>query len=84
MKFIEFHHEYGMPTLVFGKKLYISNGNTCHESWRVNVYYGNPPWKYWFNNFIFHNRSGEHPLLDYYRIWFCLFGFIFKYNIRRK
>ena len=48
------------------------------DSW--NTFYQNkPPYKKWFNNPIFQNRSGYNELLGRYRVWFIFMWHIIQW-----
>lgn len=65
--------QYGMKTIggIDGKRFCISYAGKCIDGWKElykDVNY--KPWKKWFGNPIFHNRSGYDDMLGRYRVWF--------------
>ena len=69
---------YGLHTIGGRKhRLCISFAGKTAKGWKSA--YNGPPWKKWFNNPIFHNRSRYDQMLDRYRVWFIFMWFIIQW-----
>ena len=73
------HTQYGLYTIGgVTRPFCVSFAGYTVPGW-VNFYDSTKPWKKWFNNPIFHNRSGYDVFLDRYRVWFIFMWFIFSW-----
>lgn len=73
------HTQYGLYTLGgVTHRFCVSFAGYTAPGW-VNFFDNKKPWKKWFNNPIFHNRSGYDVFLDRYRVWFIFMWFIFSW-----
>lgn len=73
--------QYGLKTIggKNGVRLCISYAGKCIDGWRDYYDEYKAPWQKWFNNPIFHNRSGYDDQLDRYRVWFIFMWHIVKF-----
>lgn len=72
---------YGLPTIGGrdGVHFCVSYAAKSIDGW--NDYYKEygAPWKKWFKNPIFHNRSGYDETLGEYRVWFIFMWHIIQW-----
>ena len=74
-----FYTNYGLYTIGGrSSRFCVSFAGKAVRGW--DKFYGNDvPWKKWFTNPIFHNRTGYDPILERYRVWFIFMWFIFRW-----